>query len=293
MLHILHILMNVTTLSLALLDAGVDVHAKGARGWTALHLACELVLEDVVQGVIGRGSVVDERDVLSDTPLKFASDRTTMLLLRAGASCEELPMERRVHLFHLACAVGDLLNVRTLLNSGCSVASLSEKEQEALLHCAFSEGDVAVVEALIDAGCDVNCRSFDSDGGAFYSVDTPLMKAAYRGHEEVVRKLIFAGANLAMQNDVGFTAAIHNHIQCAILLAEAGASVRIKKTFLTLSCVMSEQILKEPSRRLSHSPLERPSVLLAMQKEVRVHSLHPFRLRALVCLAELSITSRE
>ena len=173
--------------------------------------------------------------MLGDTPLKFASDRTALLLLRAGASCEKLPMERRVHLFHLACAVGDLLNVRTLLNSGCSVASLSEKEQEALLHCACREGDVAVVEALIDAGCDVNCRSFDSDGGAFYSVGTPLMKAANRGHEEVVRKLILAGANLAMQNDVGFTdlyfPAIHNYIQCGILLAEAGASVRIKKIF--------------------------------------------------------------
>ena len=190
-LHILHILIHVTTLSLALLDAGADVHVKGARGWTALHLACELVLEDVVQGLIGRGSVVDERDVLGDTPLKFASDKTTMLLLRAGASCEELPMERRVHLFHLSCAVGDLLNVHTLLNSGCSVASLSKKEQEDLLHCACCEGDVAVVEALIDAGCNVNCRSFDSDGGAFYSVDTPLMKAAYRGHEEVGRKEVW------------------------------------------------------------------------------------------------------
>ena len=106
-----------------------------------------------------------------------------------------------------------------------------------------------------------------------------------------------AGANLAMQIDVGFTAlyfaAIHNHIQCGILLAEAGASVRIKKIFSDTLLRYVRADIKKPSRRLSHSPLERPSVLLAMQKEVRVHSLHPFELRALVCLADLSITSRE
>ena len=207
-------------IALALLEAGADVHAKGARGRTALQLACELGLEDVVQGLIDRGSQVE-----GDTPLRFASDKTTMLLLRAGASCEGLPIERRVPLFRHACAVGDLQNVRTLLKNGCTISTLSKVEQAALLHYACREGDVTVVEALIDAGCDVNYSGYEGD--------TPLMKAAREGHEEVVKKLILAGANVAMHNDVGFTAlyfaAIHNHIQCAILLAEAGASVRIKE----------------------------------------------------------------
>ena len=248
-------------IALALLDAGADVHAKDVGGWTALHLACELALEDVVQALIDRGSRVDERDAFGATPIMCARGKTAMLLLRAGASCEELPKERRVPLFRHACAVGDLQNVRTLLKNGCTISTLSKVEQEALLyyacregdtlvtgtlldsgcsvstlarekqdsllHCACEKSDVELVEALIDAGCNVNCRGY---GG-----DTPLMNAAREGNEKIVRKFILAGANLAMQNEFGFTAlhytASHNHIQCGILLAEAGASVKVKNKY--------------------------------------------------------------
>ena len=247
--------------ALALLDAGADVHEKDARGRTALHLACKLGSEEVVQALIDRGSRVDERDAFGATSIMCARDKTAMLLLRAGASCEELPKERRVPLFRHACAVGDLINVRTLLkngctigtlskveqetllyyacregdslvtgtllNSGCSVSTLAREAQERLLCCACEKGDVEVVEALIDAGCNVNCSGY---GG-----DTPLMNAAREGNEKIVRKFILAGANLAMQNEFGFTAlhyaAIHNHIQCGILLAEAGASVMVKNKY--------------------------------------------------------------
>ena len=38
--------------ALELLDAGADVHEKDARGRTALHLACKLGSEEVVQALI-------------------------------------------------------------------------------------------------------------------------------------------------------------------------------------------------------------------------------------------------
>ena len=370
-------------IALALLAAGANVHAKDEKLRTALHLACDMQLEEVAQALIDRGSRVDEPDVFGTTPLEFASGKTAMCLLRAGASCEGLPPGQMVDLFHQACAVGDLTSFCSLLKSGCSVHTLSRVEQEELLHCASYEGDVfvagtllksgcsvsslskkeqeellrcslneneifvagtllksgccrvstlsseeqemllhcacrdcdtylasillrsgcgvsilsreeqiillhcalnknnnmfvaqsllrngftanklsyeeacylvhcssrlmkegffhhacdigevTVVEALIDAGCSVNCRVYGeetpNDG------DTPLMNAAQGGHEEVVRKLILAGANLAMQSDLGYTAlhyaASHKHIQCGILLAEAGASLRVKNNF--------------------------------------------------------------
>ena len=58
------------------------------------------------------------------------------------------------------------------------------------------------------------------------------MVATKDDHEEVVKKLILAGANLGIQSENGDTAlhiaATYNSIQCRILLTEAGASVRTK-----------------------------------------------------------------
>ena len=58
------------------------------------------------------------------------------------------------------------------------------------------------------------------------------MVATMKGHDEVVKKLILAGANLGMPTTVNNTAlhfaASTNNIQCGILLAEGRASVRTK-----------------------------------------------------------------
>ena len=232
---------------LALLGAGADVYAKNAAGRTALHLACDLcVLEEVVQVLIGRGSPVDEL-VLGRSLLRFARGNRAILmsLLRAGVSCEGLSKEEKDNLFRHACHVGDLLNVGTLLKNGCSVDILSREEQERLLCCACIEGDMLVVEALIAVGCSVNCVS--STGV------TPLMNAAREGHEELVKKLILAGADIAMKHENGSTAfhyaAIHNHIQCGVLLAEGGACVsttnNLSKTPLDLAKSDFQEAIKQ------------------------------------------------
>ena len=102
-----------------------------------------------------------------------------------------------------------------------------------------------VVEFLISAGCSVNCVS---DTG-----NTPIMKAACEGHEQVVKKLILAGANPAVRTTAGDTAlhyaAINNHIQCGILLAEEGADARSKNklshTPLDLAGTNFQEVIKQ------------------------------------------------
>ena len=143
-------------IALALLAAGADVHVKDASGRTALHLACTQEWEEVVQALIDAGGRVDEPDVVGDTPLEFASGKTAMCLLRAGASCKGLTTKQLVDLFHQACAVGDLSNVQTLLENGCSVRTLSKVEQEQLLRCACRNGDTLVAGTLLRSGCSVS-----------------------------------------------------------------------------------------------------------------------------------------
>ena len=145
-------------------------------------------------------------------------------LLEDGCSVSILSREEQKRLLYYASHEDDVFIVHTLLEDGCSVKILSREEQEKLLHRACLEGDVLVVESLLASGCNMNC--------AYFIGYTPLMDATEKGHEEVVKKLILAGANLGMQTANGNTAlhlaAYSNHIQCGILLAEGGASVRTK-----------------------------------------------------------------
>ena len=231
-------------IALALLAAEADVHVKDNFGWTTLHWACMKGFEEMVQALIDRGSGVNEQESSRRTPLVVAEQwgkaTISMCLLRAGASCEGLQKRQLDGLFHCACQERDLSIVRILLNNGCSVSILSTEEQEELLQHSCCEGDVPVVEALLASGCNMNCVV---NGG------TPLMVATEKGHEGVVKKLILAGANIRMQTATGDTAlhlaASANNIQCGILLAEGGASVRTKNKLSQTSLDLAKTEFKE------------------------------------------------
>ena len=145
------------------------------------------------------------------------------VLLENGCNVNILSTKEQEQLLHHACRERNVFVVHILLEGG-SVSILSTDEQEDLLHCACLEGDAFVVEALLARGCNMNCAN-----AIGY---TPIMDATEKGHEEVVKKLILAGANVGMQTASGNTAlhiaAYCNNIQCGILLAEGGASVRTK-----------------------------------------------------------------
>ena len=165
-------------------------------------------------------------------------------LLKNGCRVSVLSAEEQEQLLHCACHEVEVFAVQILLKNGCSVGSLSREEQEKLLFHACRKGDVLVVDALLTNGCNMN-----------YVVNgsTPLIDATLHGQDEVVKKLLLAGANLEMQAARGDTAlhlaAIANSIHCGILLAEGGASVRTKnnlaKTPLDLAKTEFKEVIKQ------------------------------------------------
>ena len=179
-------------LMLALLEAGADVHVKDAEKRTVLHWACMMGLEEVVQVLIDRGGGVNEQDLHGYTPLSLAEHGgnrvISMQLLQAGASCDGLSNEQMNNLYRHAFNECDLLPIQTLLRNGFSLLG---DDEEKLFYMGCREGDTFIVETVIANGCDVNC--VDADGL------TPLMVAAREGHEEVVKKLILAGAKVDLK----------------------------------------------------------------------------------------------
>ena len=262
-------------IALTLLEAGADVCEKDDMKRTALHWACIMKLEDVVQALVDSGSRVNEININGFTPLWHADGNVaiTMTLLRAGASCKWMLKEQMNELCHYACRAGDVSAIGTLIHNGCDVSTLPREEQEKLLHYACREHNALVAGALIMNGChpseqtqtDIPYLAIDlpkqekeqllyyaCSGGYMLAVEsliavgcnvnclyagrlTPVMVAAREGHKEIVKKLILASANLAIQDTKGRTAlhyaAMSNHTQCGVLLAEGGASVTTKNQF--------------------------------------------------------------
>ena len=66
----------------------------------------------------------------------------------------------------------------------------------------------------MDAGTDVNAKDEDEN--------TPLHRAAYYGHKEIVVLLIAKGADVNVKNDVGYTPLDGNHPDTADLLRKHG-----------------------------------------------------------------------
>ena len=214
------------------------------------HLACRECDVFVVRTLLKNGCRVsilsaDEQEGLLHLACRDGDVFVVRTLLKNGCRVSILSADEQEGLLHHACREGDVFVVRTLLKNGCRVSILSREEGEWLLRLACREGDAFVVGTLLTSSCDMNCV----DSGGL----TPLMYATVEDHEEVVKKLILAGANLGIQSANSDTAlhlaAKHNSIQCGILLAEGGASVKNKnnlaKTPLHLASAEFKKAIKE------------------------------------------------
>ena len=175
-------------------------------------------------------------------------------LLKSGSCVGILSKEEQEKLLLRAFSVldrfeGDMFVVQALLQN-VDVNILSISQQECLFLCSCRSGDLIVCDILITNGCNVNCCYYWNNLVANVYEWTPLMVAAYTGHEEIVKKLILAGAKAGMKTSYGNTAlhlaATNNQIQCEVLLAEAGASMRTKNkdSFTPLDVAQSAEFVE-------------------------------------------------
>lgn len=106
-------------------------------------------------------------------------------------------------------------------------SSLSDTKSSSLhdsLCEAIEDGDIAAISSFLDSGGSPNLQ--DSDGFSL------LMYAAIFGQEEIVRKLIQAGADTTLQENTLRYTALHfalekNEIEVSKLLIEEGKSINI------------------------------------------------------------------
>jgi ankyrin repeat protein len=139
-----------------------------------------------------------------------AGDAATVTRLAAGGAAVDARDGRGRTPLHVAAYAGGHAAMRALAQAGANPNALEHDRYDIVTIAAVAD-DVPTLEVALAIGCSAKNVTSRYDG-------TALIAAAHLGHDEVVRRLIRAGAPLDHVNNLGWTALIES-----IVLGDGGA----------------------------------------------------------------------
>jgi ankyrin repeat protein len=229
--------------ALKLLEAGVDVNARGPDGTTPLMWAAYHGDVALTQRLLKAGAAVDARNRYGASALSEAatigSASLIAALLDAGAAADAPNAEGETPLMVVA-RTGNVEAAKLLLDSGADVNAKEEWGGQTALIWAAAQSQPQMVRLLVNEGADVDARAVvrnwqrkvvkeprpkDMNRGGL----TPLLYAAREGCLECARHLLEGGADVDLADPENVTAlslALANlHFDLAAYLIGAGADV--------------------------------------------------------------------
>ena len=171
-----------------LLDHGADVDARGLMGMTALHAACNRGDVACIHELMARGAQIEARDSETEaTPLTMAANcnhseivKTLIGVYNASINASNKDGNSALH---EAVLNGNVEVVKTLLLfDHCDVNAKGQLGRTAL-HNACQNGHVACIHELIAGGAQIEARDSENE-------TTPLQLAAEFNHPNSVKKLV-------------------------------------------------------------------------------------------------------
>ncbi|XP_062555858.1 ankyrin repeat and KH domain-containing protein mask-like isoform X3 [Armigeres subalbatus] len=212
-----------------LLGEGNSLNEATDDGDSLLSLACSAGYYELAQVLLAMSAQVEDRGHKNDlTPLMETASAGHVdiikLLLKHGADVNAQSSTGSTPLM-FACAGGHEEVVRVLLDNGANVEDHNENGHTPLMEAA-SAGHVGVAKILLERGAGINTHSNEFKESA-------LTLACYKGHLDMVRYLLEAGADQEHKTDEMHTAlmeaSMDGHVEVARLLLDSGAQVNMPK----------------------------------------------------------------
>uniref|UniRef100_A0A8C8IYJ7 K Homology domain-containing protein n=1 Tax=Oncorhynchus tshawytscha TaxID=74940 RepID=A0A8C8IYJ7_ONCTS len=210
-----------------LLDEGRSVNEHTEEGESLLCLACSAGYYELAQVLLAMHANVEDRGIKGDITALMASASggyvdIVKLLLVHGADVNAQSSTGNTALTY-ACAGGFLDVVKVLLKEGANIEDHNENGHTPLMEAA-SAGHVEVARVLLEYGAGINTHSNEFKESA-------LTLACYKGHLDMVRFLLEAGADQEHKTDEMHTALMEacmdGHVEVARLLLDSEAQVNM------------------------------------------------------------------
>ena len=219
-----------------LIEDGADVNARDAEGNTPLILASFYASPKCVEILLEKGADANAANKAGVTALIRAAtnDEKTLLLVNAGAKVRVRTADLgNTPLVLAARRAGNSRTVKLLLARGADAREPNNAGVSPIIAGAAS-GDLETVQFLLDAGAKADDfpRSNDPRAAALAAgFRTPLMWAAYRNDESMVRLLLGHGADPNQSTYFGnplSQACWNDGFEAAAVLIDRGANVNAR-----------------------------------------------------------------
>ncbi|MFN7995801.1 MAG: ankyrin repeat domain-containing protein [Bryobacteraceae bacterium] len=186
--------------AIRLLEAdGSLIQACDRKGATPLHVAAQVMDEEMVEWLLQKGANPRKADIQGRTPLDYAATSAGPRNedTRPFRPVAERLLERGADMtIRGAVALGDAARVRELITAEPALLRDVSSNGGGLLTVAVTQGQIAMVSLLLDLGADVDERVMLHElEEPTLSWGMPLWHAALAGNYEITKLLLDRGAD--------------------------------------------------------------------------------------------------